>query len=271
MSIATISRLSSVVLRGVTGPIVALFRHWELIKLLVRRDFAVRTSGTSIGALWLVAQPALQVVAFWFLLDIVLRVRMPGRVAFVDYFLVGMIAWLMVAEVLNRSLSVLIDFSALYQRSQFPIEILPLIPLLVAAVPFALVYAAMLGWIVGPGAALEGALLLLGLAFWLVPLTYLFAIIGLFVKDLAQTLPFLITMAMYLTPIMYMPEMVPEALQPYLVLNPMADLMAVLHGLVMDLPWDAAQLLRPLLLWLLLMALSWGLFQRLRPHMREAL
>jgi len=76
---------------------------------------------------------------------------------------------------------------------------------------------------------------------------------------------------MYLTPILYMPELLPEGLRPWLVLNPLADLMALLHALVQHTPWEAGNFWRPALLSAVLWPVAWRLFRRAEPHMREAL
>ena len=101
-----------------------------LQRLLIRREMVARTSGTLLGGAWMVVQPALQIVGLWFFLDVVLKVRSPGRVPFVNYFLVGMIGWMMMSEILQRNLTVLVEFGPLYQRTIFPLPLLPLLPLL---------------------------------------------------------------------------------------------------------------------------------------------
>jgi len=123
------------------SPIVLLFRQRFLILQLLRRDIVGRTRGTLLGWLWLIAQPALQVIAFWFLLDIVFQMRSPGQVRYLNYFLIGMLPWLYLSEVLNRSINVLNEFAALYQRSRFPVAVLPLLPMVMGLLIYLPVYA----------------------------------------------------------------------------------------------------------------------------------
>jgi lipopolysaccharide transport system permease protein len=127
-------------------------------------------------------------------------------------------------------------------------------------------------------AVLEGlfhAMLTIGviatLLVWLLPFCYLLAVVGLFVKDIAQVFPFVLTMALYLTPILYIPEMLPEGLRVFLVLNPFADVMALIHAVLQGLPFTTGQWVRPLFLWGLCLAPAWVLFRRAEPLMREAL
>ncbi|HXH03524.1 MAG TPA: ABC transporter permease [Candidatus Competibacteraceae bacterium] len=256
---------------GFKEPLRLLVTQRSLLAVLIRRDMQVRTSGTVLGGIWMLAQPALQVLALWFLLDFVLRVRFPGQVAFVDYFLLGMLPWLMVSEIISRSLSVLSEFGELYQRSVFPVRVLPLLPILFSGLVYGVVYTLIAGLLTGPAGALGAALLVLALLLWLMPLAYLMAVLGLFVRDLRQIAPFALTMILYLTPIMYMPDMLPEGLRAFLVLNPFADWMALIHAVLQDMAWSSGNLWRPLLLWLLLLASAWKLFLRSEPHIREEL
>lgn len=256
---------------GLVEPLKALIQHRSLFRLLLRRDLADRTSGTVLGFSWLLVQPALQMLAFWFLLELVLQVRFPGRVGFLDYFLVGMLPWLLISEVVMRSTAVLNDLSSLYSRMAFPIVLLPLLPLVMAGAIFGSVYVVMVGLLAGPMAALYAPLIIAALLVWLLPLVYLLSVVGLFVRDFRQFLPFALTMFMYLTPFLYMPQMLPEAMRPFMVLNPLADILAVVHHLILGLPATAGNWIRPWLLWLVLLGPAWVIFFRAQPHMREAL
>lgn len=258
-------------LSGARQPLRLLWGHRELLRLLAKRDIAVRTSGTALGGIWMILQPGLQVLAFWFLLDFVLRVRFPGKVSFLDYFLIGMVPWLMVSEVMNRSLAILTEFGALYRRSAFPLPILPLLPLLVSGSIYGVVYVGTVLLLQGPVVALRAPAIMLGLMLWLVPICYMLAVVGVFLREVGQVFPFLVTMLMYLTPILYMPQMLPEPVRAWWVLNPFADLMAVIHGLLQGLPYTAGNLLRPVLVWALLLGPAWVMFRRSEPHVREAL
>lgn len=256
---------------GFVEPLKALFAHRGLFVLLLRRDLADRTSGTVFGFSWLLVQPALQMLAFWFLLELVLQVRFPGRVGFLDYFLIGMLPWLLMSEAIQRSTAVLNDLSALYRRMAFPIVLLPLLPLVMAGAIFGTVYVFLAGLLAGPAAALLAPLIVAALIVWLLPIAFLVSVLGLFVRDFRQFLPFVLTMVMYLTPILYMPQMLPEAMRGFMVLNPVADLIAIAHHLILDLPATPGNWLRPWVLWALLLGPSWVIFNRAQPHMREAL
>lgn len=252
-------------------PTRLLLEQRALLKLLIRREMVARTSGTLLGAAWMVIQPALQIVGLWFFLDIVLKVRSPGRVPFIDYFLVGMIAWMMISEVLQRNMMVLVEFGSLYQRTIFPLPLLPLLPLVVSGAIYGTVLIVVAGLLEGGAGALGAVLVFTLLILWLVPLGYLFAVLGLFVREARLVVPFVLTLLLYLTPILYMPEQLPQALQAWSVLNPIADMLALVHAAVQGTAWTWGNMLRPFALWLVLTPAAWWLFKRTEPHMREAL
>lgn len=252
-------------------PVRLLLGQQALLRLLIRREMVSRTSGTLLGSAWVVVQPALQIVGLWFFLDIVLKVRSPGRIPFINYFLIGMIAWMMIGEILQRNLLVLVEFGSLYQRTIFPLALLPLLPLMVSGTIYGTVLVVVAGLLEGAAAALGAAMATLLLLVWLVPLGYFLAVLGLFIREARLVVPFALTLLMYLTPILYMPEQLPQALRAWSVLNPLADLMALLHALVQEGSWTLGNLLRPLALWLVLTPFGWWLFKRTEPHMREAL
>lgn len=256
---------------GMCGPFKTLLAQRSLVRLLLRRDIKLRTSGTILGGLWMILQPALQVAALWFLLDVILHIKFPGMVSFLDYFLIGMVPWLMMSEIMVRNLSVLNEFSALYQRAVFPVAVLPMLPALVSGLVYGVIYFVLVLILQGSGAAVRSVLVILGLLIWLVPIGYLLAVLGLFIKDAGNSVGFILTMTMYLTPIIYMPEMLPEFARQLLVLNPFADVMAIIHGVLQGMPFEIGNVLRPMLLWVLLLAPAWVLFCRSEPHMREEL
>lgn len=259
------------VLDSLTAPVKLLMGQRSLLQLLMRRDMLTRTSGTLLGGLWLIAQPALQILGLWFFLDIVIKVRSTSHVPFMEYFLIGMLAWMMISEILSRNLMVMQEFSTLYQRTVFPLPLLPLLPLAVSTVTYGIVLVVVSILLHGPLAGLKALLAVFALSIWLIPFSNLIAVLGLFIKELRQVVPFSLTLLMYLTPIMYMPDLLPKTIQPWMVLNPIADVMALLHALIQGTDWTVGNVLRPLLLWAFLLPSAWLLFRRTEPHMREAL
>lgn len=257
--------------QGLTLPFASAAAHGSLLWVLLRRDIASRGAGTLLGGAWPLLQTALQVLGFWFLFDVIYGARLNAGPSFLDYLLVGILPWLCLVEVLNRACNMLHEFSPLYRRNPFPLELLPVLVMLMPAAIYTLVYAGVNLWLGGPLLALASLPVIPLLLLWLLPFCLLLPVVGVFLKDLAQTLPFLLTMGLYATPILYFPDMLPESVQSWMRLNPFADIMALIHGLLQDMPVSRGNLLRPLILWLLLLGPCWLLFRRSLPHVREVL
>jgi len=247
-------------------------RQANLLWLLIKREVVARTSGTALGWAWMLLQPALQVIALWFLLDVVLKVRFPNlQGGFIGYYLAGMLPWLLISEALQRSVSVLADNASLYQRSIFPIGLLPMIPLIVSAAIYAVIYSLVMMILVGAQGAILSILVMLAIFIWLIPIVYFLSVFGLFVKDLQQITPFILTMGLYVTPILYMPQSFPSDYKWWLIINPIAGLMAFAHAMTQGTSISFPQIISPVLLWLLIIYPAIYIFKRSKPHMREAL
>jgi len=123
----------------------------------------------------------------------------------------------------------------------------------------------------GPEKAMFSLLVMPMLMLWLLPLCFLLPVLGLFIKDFTQAIPFLLMITMFLTPILYFPTMLPEGFRQFIWLNPFSDLMAVIHGLVQGSEYSWLNLGRPFLIWFLLLGPSWLVFRRSIPHIREVL
>lgn len=257
--------------QGLAVPVRSCVTHASLLRMLVKRDIINRSSGTFLGKLWPLLQPALQVLGFWFLFDVVYGMRLDRGSNFVEYLLIGMLPWLCLAEVLNRSANMFREFSSLFRRTPFPIEILPILIMLIPGLVYTIVYFLVCLTLYGPLAAVQSLLVIPLLLLWLLPLTLLFGVLGLFMRDFTQALPFLLMLILYITPILYFPAMLPAWLGDLLWLNPFADMMLLIHGLVTStpVPWQSGA--RLVGLWVLLLGPAWLVFKRSLPHIREVL
>jgi hypothetical protein len=86
-----------------------------------------------------------------------------------------------------------------------------------------------------------------------------------------QALPFVLTLLMYLTPILYFPDMLPAGLRIWLWLNPMSDWMLLIHAWLNGGVLPLESVARLLALWLLLLVPCWLWFRRTELHVRELL
>ena len=255
---------------GVVSPTV--HRHVELLQVLLAREIAARTSGTVLGAFWMLLQPALQTAAIWFLLQVVLRIRYPElQGGFTEYYLAGMVPWLMLSEIMLRSLSILQEYAPIYQRTAFPVALIPLLPPIISGAIYIVIYVVVAAIFGGAVSATTSVLYILLLLLWVLPVVYLLAIVGVFVRDVQQIAPFILTMVLYLTPIFYLPAAMPKWLAWWLLINPFAHIVGIAHAVIGSEPLHFRGLIALAAVWLLLGYPTWRMFRRVEPMIREAL
>ena len=227
--------------------LTTLYRSRTLIADLVHKDFVGRYKGATMGFTWSIITPLLTILIFTFVFSTILKVRFGGGrgADFVVYFLCGMIPWLAFSDALNRSASLIRENAHFVQRIIFPVEILPVAVSLSGMLQLGVGLILLLGVIGVFFTPLTWTVVFVPL---LVCLQFLFTIglawtiacLGVFVRDTAHAIGLGTQMWMFLTPIIYPAELVPESLKILLVINPMAHLvqgyrLAIIEGKVPDL------------------------------------
>lgn len=193
--------------------------YYHALRLLVLRDLSNRYKGTMLGLIWLVLQPLLMVVVYSFVFSVIMKVRIPGGLDspyhFAVYLMAAMMPFSAFQEAVTTSSSVLFVNSALLQKSTFPPILFPLVPILstvftelIALVIIVIAGACLLGKVSSylyflPLLVLVRLIISLGFG-------YLLSILSVFIQDLRPALGFLLTILMFMTPIVYPIEMVPE-------------------------------------------------------------
>lgn len=201
-----------------------------LLWQLTRRDVASRYRGSMMGILWSFIAPVVMLVVYTFVFSTVFNARWGGedggRSAFALNLFAGMLVHGFFAEGMARAPGLIQQHSSYVKRMVFPLWILPLVvvgsALFHTLVGFSVLLGAQL--VLGQPLHWEVALLpllLLPLMLMAAGVGWLFAAIGVFVRDLAQVVPVLITVLMFMSPVFYPVTVLPEAYQRWMYLNPL--------------------------------------------------
>jgi ABC-type polysaccharide/polyol phosphate export permease len=198
----------------------------QLVYRGIRSDYLENLTGFA----WLILQPLLLLAVYAFVFTTIFKARVPdgGAVGFVPFLAVAFWPWTAFSESVLRASSAVTANAALIGKVAFPSELLPLSTVaatfLMNVVGFAVVLLVLqlLGTSVA-WAGLLGALPLL-LLLWLFAgaIALLASALQVFVRDVAQMLPPLMTFWFFTTPILYSVESVPPALAAAMRYNPMA-------------------------------------------------
>ncbi|WP_161556192.1 ABC transporter permease [Xanthomonas campestris] len=208
-------------------PLRDLWNHRALLGRMVKRDIRGRYQGSIFGTLWSFATPLLLLCAYWFFLGVVLQARFGAtpQVAFPVVLFSGLVIHLFFAEVLGRASGLIFEHATYVKKVVFPLTVLPWMTLATAAFHLC----------VNLSILLIGQLLIVGsipptwpLIFLvmlptlplLLGLSWMLAAFAVFLRDIQQVVPLILTLMMFASPIFFPMEMVPEQYRPFLVLNP---------------------------------------------------
>jgi lipopolysaccharide transport system permease protein len=209
----------------------SLWDYRELLWFLVWRDLKVRYKQTVIGAAWAICQPVLSMLIFTVIFGTFVRIP-SGGVPYPLLAYVALVPWTYFAQALARTSGSLVGDADLVTKVYFPRLIVPLravvAPLVDLGLTFLVLLALMAWFRVAPGAnviALPIFIVMavataLGVGLWL-------SVLNVKYRDVAHTVPFLVQMWMYASPVVYPLAIVPERWHGIYGINP---LVTVIEG-----------------------------------------
>jgi lipopolysaccharide transport system permease protein len=206
----------------------SLWRNRKLIRSMVRRDILSRYRGSFFGALWTFLNPLLLMATYAFVFGVVLKTRFgadTSGIGYVLYFLAGMLPWLAFSEAVGRSTYVILEHRTFVKKLVFPLETLPVNLVISGLVTEVFGLLIFLGGLLATRHSLP--LTVLWLPVLIVPqllltlgLCWFLSALGIFVRDLAAVMSFILTLWFFLTPICYAQENLPPGAAKILILNP---------------------------------------------------
>jgi lipopolysaccharide transport system permease protein len=215
--------------RYLLHPFITAFNHRHLIRRLTQHELAARTKSTLLGGVWLVISPLLLLGVYSFVFAMVFNARWKspagGEAPAVLILFSGLIVFGILSECINRAPGLVLESPAYVKKVVFPLEILPWVSLLSALVVFGInlalllvAYAMFRG--LPPVAVLLLPLALTPLILTTLGLSWFLASLGVFVRDIRQVTGLATTMLMFVAPVFYPLDSVPEGLRTWLYLNP---------------------------------------------------
>lgn len=217
------------VANGLTLPVEIPWRNRSLIRTLVRRDILSRYAGSVGGAFWTILNPLLLMLTYFFVFGLILDARAdndPSVTGFAFYFLAGMMPWLAFSDSLARAPGILIEHRNFIRKLVFPVETLPVNIVMTGLVTeFFGVALLLVGLLIVrghiPATLLYLPLLLIPQILLTAGFCWFLAALGVFVRDLAQIMGYLLTIWFFATPICYSESKVPAFAARLFVFNPM--------------------------------------------------
>ncbi|MDZ4835093.1 MAG: ABC transporter permease [Candidatus Melainabacteria bacterium] len=223
----------------------ALLNLWgkrHLISLMVQRDFTGRYKGSLLGALWPLLNPLGHMILYTFLFNVILQVRF-GKSAssgdFALYLMSGFLPWTAMAESVSSSTTKVLELPNLVKRCVFPLETLPLIVVISSFLSGSI---ALLLLIAFAGFRQHGIhptivfvpMILIPHFLFSAGMSWFLGSLGVFIRDCRHFIALALSAWMYMTPILYPPERMPEHLQFLFWINPMAGIITDYRRVIIE-------------------------------------
>ena len=203
-----------------------IWEYRELLYFLVWRDVKVRYKQTVLGAVWAIIQPFFLMAVFSLFFGRLAGVPSDG-IPYPIFTYCALLPWQLFAHALGESSNSLIANERLITKVYFPRLVVPIAAVLGGLVDFAVAFVILLAmmayysivptWAIVtlPAFILLAIITALGVGLWLSALNVQY-------RDVRYTIPFLIQVWLFVTPVVYPSSIIPEAWRPLYGLNPMA-------------------------------------------------
>jgi lipopolysaccharide transport system permease protein len=203
-----------------------LWNYRELLYSFTWRDVKIRYKQTALGFLWAILQPLLMMLIFTVFFGRLAKMPSDG-IPYPLFVLAALLPWTLFAEGITRSASGMIANANIMTKVYFPRLVMPLSgvlsPLVDCAFSFIilLVFMAYFGYVPTLNVIFLPLFILLalatslGLGLWLSALNVKY-------RDFQYTIPFMIQLGMFASPVVYPASLVPESYRFLYGLNPMA-------------------------------------------------
>ena len=202
-----------------------LWEYRELIYFFTWRDIKVRYKQTVLGAAWAIIQPLFTMLIFSLFFGRLAKVPSDG-LPYPIFAFTALVPWTFFAYGVTQASNSLVTFPNLVTKVYFPRLTLPIATVLAGAVDFVLAFVVLLGmmffygviptvniiWL--PLLLLLALVTSLGVSLWL-------SAVNVKYRDVRYTIPFLVQLWMFATPIAYPSSLLEEPWRSIFALNPM--------------------------------------------------
>lgn len=207
----------------------SLWRNRSLIRSLVTREVVGRYRGSFMGILWSFFNPVFMLLVYTFVFSVVFKARWgsgsDSKTEFALVLFAGLIVFNLFSECFNRAPGLILANTNYVKKVVFPLEVLPWV-VLGSALFHAVISLSvwLIAYLILMGLPNPTLLLLpfviLPLIFFILGLSWALAALGVYLRDVSQLTGMATTTLMFLSPIFYPVNALPEPYRQILYFNP---------------------------------------------------
>lgn len=229
------------VLVGIIKPFSLFFYNRDLIFSMTKKDVIGRYKGSVLGIFWSFFTPLFMLGLYTFFFRFVFQSKWPDvgdtTADYAVMLFAGLVVHAMAADMIGRSAGSIIGNANLVKKVVFPIAVLPWITLLSSLFHMFVSMIVLILFFLLSGGTLQWTLLLLPVV--LIPLAVLFmgvswffAALGVYLRDIEQIMGTLITFLLFTSTVFFSLEHAPQAIKPLLLLNPITQIINDLRNIL---------------------------------------
>ena len=209
-----------------TNLVKDVYENRRLVWKLAKNDFKTRYAGSYLGIIWAFVQPVVTVLVYWFVFSVGFQPAVPENPPFLFYLLPGIVPWFFFQDALNSGTNALLEYNYLVKKVVFKISVLPVIKIISALFVhgFFVLFTVILFMCYGYTPDLYTlqifyytfcmVLLVLGMV-------YATSAVVIFFRDLSQIINIALQVGIWMTPIMWKLQTVPDKWEWVFKLNPL--------------------------------------------------
>lgn len=201
----------------------------ELLWQMVGREVKTRYKQSILGYFWVILNPLAQMVVMSFAFSIILRIptNAAGNIPYSIFLFVALLPWNLFANSLSSASASLVGSSSLITKVYFPRTILVMSTVLAKIVDFLFASIILIIYMIVYQVPISLNILWIFPIFFIqqiftIGLSLFFAAANLLYRDIQYLLALILLLWMYVTPVIYPADMVPEKYRIIFQLNPMA-------------------------------------------------
>lgn len=202
-----------------------IYKYRELLIELVKREIKARYKQSILGYAWVILVPLVNLVVLTLVFSFFIRIP-TGNVPYPAFLFVALVPWTFTANSITFATQSLLSNSTLITKIYLPREIFPTASVLAKMVDFVLTFLILIVFLLVYRVQLTPYFLFVPLIYLIQVLlvlgvSYILSAINVFFRDVENVIGVFLTVWMYVTPVLYPQELIPERYVPFFNLNPM--------------------------------------------------
>jgi len=206
-----------------------IWKYRELLLQLTSREIKSRYKQSVLGYFWVIFNPLAQMLVMSYAFSTILKVptNATSNIPYSIFLFTALLPWNLFSNSLSSAASSLISNAGLLTKIYFPRTILPLATILAKIVDFAFASTVLIAYLIWFQIPITLNI------FWIIPifliqqiftlgLSLILSVSNLLYRDIQYLLTLALTLWIYITPVFYPADLIPEKARILFQFNPMA-------------------------------------------------